>query len=332
MVWDLEIEGDQSYVSGGLVSHNSHDPNLQNIPNKGGGLIKRAYVSRFGDDGLIGQADYSQVELRVAACRFNEPTMVKAYREGADLHLLTALAISRLTLKQYRALPQKKQDEIRTQAKRVNFGILYGGGPSALMAALKKDGVFLTYRECEELIERYFEVRPRLKEGIEALEADVLKKGYLEAFTGRRRRVPEVFSENREIVSRALRQSVNYPVQGGASEMTLMSLVLIWREMRRRGYRSVMILTVHDSIVFDLHAEEALEVLALAKHVMENLPKLSNSVLPGLDWSWLKVPLVADCDLGHTWGTMVEVKDPKNTDLDELRDQMVAKMSLEKAA
>lgn len=316
-------------VTGRLASY---DPNLQNIPNKGGGLIKRAYVSRFGSEGLIGQVDYSQIELRVAACRFNEPTMMKAYRDGADLHLLTALDISRLTLEEYKALDPHKQKEIRTQAKRVNFGILYGGGPPALMAALKKEGVFLTIEECKALIERYFEVRPRLKAGIEALEDGVREKGYLESFTGRRRRVPEVFSENEEIVSRALRQSVNFPIQNGASEMTLMSLVLIWREMRRRGYRSKMILTVHDSIVFDLHVDEAFEVLSLAKYVMENLPKLSERVLPGLDWSWLKVPLVADCDIGFSWGTMVEVKNPSEPDIDELWKEMEAKQAPEKKA
>lgn len=315
-------------VTGRLSSSN---PNLQNIPNKGGGLIKRAYVSRFGDEGLIGQADYSQIELRVAACWFKEPAMVKAYREGADLHLLTALDVSRMTLAQYQALDPHKAKEIRTQAKRVNFGVLYGGGPPALMGALKKDGVFLTLDECADLIRRYFAARPKLKSGIEKLEAEVRERGYLESFTGRRRRIPEVFSENEEIVARALRQSVNFPIQCGASEMTLMSLVLIWREMRRREYRSRLILTVHDSLVFDLHVDEAFEVLALAKHVMENLPRLSDAILPGLDWSWLNpdgrgaVPLVADCDVGPTWGTLVEVKNPLEPDLEQLWDEMAKK-------
>jgi len=309
----------------------SSNPNLQNIPNKGGGLIKRAYVSRFGEEGLIGQVDYSQIELRVAACWFSEPAMLKAYREGADLHLLTALDVSRMTLEQYQKLDPHKAKEIRTQAKRVNFGVLYGGGPPALMAALKKDGVFLTLDECTDLIRRYFSARPKLKSGIEKLEHEVRERGYLESFTGRRRHVPEVFSENEEIVARALRQSVNFPIQCGASEMTLMSLVLIWRAMRRRGYRSRMILTVHDSIGFDLHVDEAFEVLALAKHTMENLPKLSEAVLPGLDWSWLNpdgkgaLPLVADCDLGPTWGTTVEVKDPSNPDVETLWEEMAKK-------
>ena len=318
-----------TYNIGGTVTGrlSSSNPNLQNIPNKGGGLIKRAYVSRFGHDGVLGQVDYSQIELRVAACWFREPTMVKAYREGADLHLLTALDISRMTLAEYEALDPHKAKEIRTQAKRVNFGVLYGGGPPALMSALKKDGVFLTLDECADLIRRYFAARPKLKEGIEKLEAEVRQRGFLESFTGRRRHIPEVFSENEEIVARALRQSVNFPIQCGASEMTLMSLVLIWREMRRRRYRSRMILTVHDSLVFDLHVDEAFEVLALAKHTMENLPRLSDAVLPGLDWSWLNVPLVADCDVGQTWGTTVDVKNPLEPDVEALWVKMAEKVA-----
>ena len=285
----------------------SDDPNLQNIPNKGGGLIKSAYVSRFGEHGLLGQADYSQVELRVAASWFNEPTMLKTYRRGEDMHLNTALDVFGLTKAQYDALDAYDQKEKRTQSKRINFGILYGGGPPALQTALRKDGVFLTLDECAELIERYFEVRPMLKKGIEKLEEEVKRTGYLESFTGRRRRIPEVFSEDDEIVSRALRQSVNFPIQNGASEMTLMSLVLIWNRMQEAGYRSKIILTVHDSIIFDLHVDEAYEVMAMAKYVMEHITELSDEVLPGLDWSWLKVPIVADCEIGVNWQTLVGV-------------------------
>ena len=289
-------------VTGRLASY---DPNLQNIPNKGGGKIKDAYVSRFGDEGLIGQADYSQIELRVAASWFKEPTMIKAYCDGADIHRLTALDISGLSEDSFNRLSGDDQKQWRTRAKRINFGILYGGGPPALQSTLRKDGVFLSIEECKELIERYFEVRPALKDGIERLEESVCELGYLESFTGRRRRVPEVFNVNREIVSRALRQSVNFPIQNGASEMTLMSLVLIWREMRKRGYRSKLILTVHDSVIFDLHVDEYLEIMRLAKDIMERLPSLSDQVLPGLQWDWLKTPLVADCEVGVTWNKLV---------------------------
>lgn len=292
-------------VTGRLSS--SH-PNLQNIPNKDDGIIKQVYVSRFGDHGVIFQIDYSQIELRVAASWFNDPVMIKAYRAGIDLHSLTGhdIAISSgLTEKQYRALNDADKKAWRVRAKRTNFGTIYGIGAVGLQSTLRKEGVFVTVDECRELIELFFKARPVLKRGIEKLEQQVERDGFLESFTGRLRRVPEVASEDNELVARALRQSVNFPIQSGAADMTLMAMVLIWREMRARGMKSKIILTVHDSIVYDCHVDEVLEVAELSKHIMENLPKLSDEVLPGIDWSWLKVPIVADCEMGVTWGQMV---------------------------
>lgn len=289
----------------------SEDPNLQNIPNKGGGKIKRAYTSRFGDDGLILQIDYSQIELRKAASWFNEPTMIRVYREGGDIHTETAIDISGFTADGYKKLPKttedgKGQKDWRTKAKRTNFLIIYGGGPPGLQSTLKKDGVFVTVEEAGKLIDAFYRKRPALKRGIERTEQMVLRDGYLESFTGRHRRVPEVRSEDEELVARALRQAVNFPIQSGAADMTLMSMVLIWREMKRRGLRSKMILTVHDSIVFDCVIDEVLEVAKLAKEIMESLPERSDAVLPGLDWKWLKCPIVAECEVGKSWGTLVE--------------------------
>lgn len=289
----------------------SKDPNLQNIPNKGGGLVKRCYVSRFGDDGVLLQADYSQVELRVAACYFNEPTMVQAYRDGADLHTLTAAAIAKLPMERYKKLPAEEQKAWRTRAKRVNFGVLYGGGPPALVNTLRKDGVFITVDEAKELIEAYFDARPALKAGMEKLERDVCKKGYLEAFTGHRRRIPEVFSKDEKLVARALRQSVNFPIQCSAAQMTNMSMILVNRELKKRKLRSRLVLTVHDSLVFDCHVDEVVEVGQIAKNIMETLPERSEEVLPGLDWSWLTVPIVADLEIGFDWGTLVPLSEAK---------------------
>jgi uracil-DNA glycosylase family 4 len=290
-------------VTGRLSSKN---PNLQNIPLKARG----AYHSRFGDHGVILQADYSQIELRVAASWFNEPAMIKAYREGADLHKLTAIDISGLSTEAFKLLDKDEAKAWRTRAKRINFGILYGGGPPALQLTLRKDGVFVTVKECEKLIERYFEVRPALRAGIERLNRRVIRDGYLDSFTGRRRRVPQVRSEDRGIVSRALRQSVNFPIQSGAADMTLMSLVLIDREMEKRKLQSKMIITVHDSIVFDCHVDELFELATLVKDIMETLPARSDEVLSGVSWDWLKVPIVAELEVGVDWYRSVGF-DPK---------------------
>lgn len=311
----LDAEG---RVHGSYLPHgtqtgrlSSQGPNLQNIP----GAAKPAYVSRFGDDGVLLQIDYSQVELRVAAAWFKDPTMIKAYRDGIDLHALTAADMHHLSMEQYLQLDPKDQKEKRTRAKRINFGTLYGGGPPALQSTLKKDGVFVTIDECKDFLKTFFKVRPALKRGIERLEEKTKKLGYLEMFTGRRRRVPEVKSEDEGIVSRALRQSVNAPIQGGASEMTLMSLCLIWDRMQQADYQSKLILTVHDSIIFDCHVDEVLEIATMAKHVMEHITELSDEVWPGIDWTWLTCPIVADCEMGHSWGAMVTF-DPATIEAD----------------
>lgn len=327
-VWDIEVEDDHSYVAHGLVHHNSSsDPNLQNIPNKGGGKIKRAYVSRFGEDGVILQGDFSQIELRIAACVYGEPRMIDAYMAGDDLHTLTAVDIfSASTGKKpetYWKLPPEERKAWRVRAKRVNFLVLYGGGPPGLQTTLKKDGVFVTVDECQDLILAYFRKRPGLKRGIQKTERMVTRTGYLESFTGRLRRVPEVRSEDESLVARALRQSINFPIQSGASDMTMMAMCMIHARMQEAGYKSKMILTVHDSLVFDCHVDEVFEVACLAKQIMESLPDLSDEVLPGVDWKWLTVPVVAEFEIGSSWGTLVEfdpfiiagVREPQTGDL-----------------
>jgi DNA polymerase-1 len=299
----------QGRVHGSYLCHgtatgrlSSQAPNLQNIPD----AAKPAYVSRFGAEGLILSVDYSQIELRVAACWFNDPDMIRAYVKGIDLHALTAAQMHGLTLEKFLALPKAKQKEWRTQAKRINFGIIYGAGPPALQATLKKDGIHVTLEVCEDFLAKFFQVRPNLKRGIERMEQQTIVRGWLEVFTGRRRRVPAVKSDDREIRGRALRQSINAPIQGGASEMTLMSLCLIHRVMQAEGFRSKLILTVHDSLVFDCHVDEMLAVATLAKDIMEHITELSDEILPGLDWSWLRCPVVADVEVGHSWGATVK--------------------------
>ena len=237
--------------------------------------------------------------------------MIRAYRCGDDLHTLTAAAIAKLSMDKYKKLPKELAKAWRTRAKRVNFGVLYGGGPPALVNTLRKDGVFITVDEARKLIDAYFEARPALKKGIDDLMVSVRETGYLEAFTGHRRRVPEVFSQDEQIVARALRQSVNFPIQCAAAQMTNMSMVLIHRDMKAAGFDSRMVLTTHDSIAFDTHVDELNDLMLLVRDTMESIPKRSEEVLSGLDWSWLKVPIIADLECGFDWGTMVALAEAK---------------------
>lgn len=322
-----QVEGDKKLRSTFLMHGTgtsrlaSRRPNLQNVPihdgvkvvSKGAskdafnhGGVKNAYVSRFGRDGLLLSADQSQVELRVGAAFYNEPVMIEAYKRGDDLHRLTAIDISRLSVAKFDALPKEVKKDWRTRAKRVNFGSLFGGGPGALMRTLAKDGVFITEEEAQELLHRFFEKRPGLKRGIERLKAQVRRDGYVEWFTGHKRRVQEVFSSDEEQVARALRQCVNAPVQGGAGMLTNMSLTLIDRDMRRLKMGSKLILTVHDSIIFDVLVDELVDLAKLVRDRMENVMHYSDEVLPGLDWKWLTVPLRADFSSGFRWGSDIE--------------------------
>lgn len=283
----------------------ARDPNLQNVPNKGGGLLKSAYVSRW-QGGLILALDYSQIELRVAASYFREPTMIQAYVDGADLHTLTAIAISGLSAEDYNALPKEKQKEWRIRAKRVNFLALYGGGPPALVRTLRQDGVFVTEEQAQETLRNFYASRRQLERNMDRLRDRVQRDGRLQTFTGHIRRVPEVFADDRSLVSHALRQIVNFPIQCIAAQMMLLSLVLLDRELERRRFRSCLIATVHDSMLLDCPAEEALQAAMQAKYVMEHLPDLTEDVFPGLNWQWLRVPIVADCELGYSWGSGID--------------------------
>lgn len=278
----------------------SRQPNLQNIPSKDGN-VKCLYTSRF-ENGLILSADYSQIELRVAAAYYDEPLMAEAYRQGADLHTMTAQVISGLSMKEYKALDASVAKRWRSIAKRVNFLIVYGGAGPALSANLKKDGIFIDADECQRMIDTFLSERPGLVAGIKAVQDEAQAKGYLDVFTGFRRRLPQVFSSKNSLVRRALRQVVNCPIQHIAAYMMLLSLVVVEDRLLAGGFQSVLSGTVHDSMNVDCTWDELPDVAVIVKDTMENIADLSREVLPGLDWSWLNVPIVADLEVGYSWG------------------------------
>lgn len=293
-----------SFIPTGTVTGRlaSAEPNLQNQPP----AFKPAFISRLGPNGVILSADYSQVELRIACSLFNEEKMIRAYLNGEDLHAITAAALAGMPLAQYKKLPKEEQKKWRGRAKRVNFGSIYQAGPGAIQLTLKKDGIFVPLDECAEMLAKFWRTYTSMRANMDALEQQVRKVGYVESFTGRRRRVPEVFSTSEEIVSHAIRQSINMPVQSGASDALLIALCLTHRWLKKEKMQSKLILTVHDQMVVDAHVDEAVYVAQMMRYFMQNVASLSDEILPDLDWSWLKVPLVADFDAGVSWGETVE--------------------------
>jgi DNA polymerase-1 len=202
----------------------------------------------------------------------------------------------------YEDLEPEAKKKWRVGAKRTNFGIIYGAQAPTIKATLKKDGVFITDEESEMMVNAFLEARPGLVAGMKAMEDFLAEHGYVESPTGYRRRIPEVFSENRTLRERALRQGVNFGVQNAAAQMTLMALCIIHSRMEAQNYQSKLILNVHDSLVFDCHVNEFQEIATASKYIMENLPEYSDEVFPGMDWSWLDVPIVAECELGINYG------------------------------
>jgi DNA polymerase I-like protein with 3'-5' exonuclease and polymerase domains len=313
-----ECADEHGFVHGNFSIHgtvtgrlSSSKPNLQNLSGKDENVVKCAFVSRF-ENGVMTSADLSQIELRIAACYYNDPSMQETYHKGGDIHKETAILISGLSREAYEALPdttpdQRGKTDWRKRAKRLNFGIVYGIGADGLVGTLRKDGVHITEEQAQELIDRFFRVRPALARNIQRLMKKLDKQGYLRTFSGRWRRLPEAFSNDHEVQSRAHRQGVNFPIQDMASEMTLMSLVLIRKRLREKKLRSKLVLTIHDSIVADCPREEALTVASVMHECMERLPALSDEVFPGLDWSWLTVPVLAEVEVGHNFGVQVKL-------------------------
>ena len=295
------------HITGTLTGRlSSSNPNRQNADPR----IRRAVVSRF-PGGVILQADYSQIELRLAACMFDDPELIAAYRRGEDAHTATAIRISGLSAAAYAALPSEQRKAWRVRAKRVNFGIIYSIGAEGIQLALKRDGVFIGYEEAVALLRRFRDAKPKMMRNMQRLQDEARRTGIVTTFTGRIRRVPEVFSGDDELVSRALRQVINAPIQSGAADITLIAMILIRRELRRRKLRARIIINVHDSIVLDCPIEEALEVAALVKDTMEHVHERADDVLPLADWSWVKVPLVAECEVGYNWYDAVPVDPAK---------------------
>ena len=262
----------------------SSNPNLQNIPIKTeiGKHIRRAIISSDKGGYLI-SCDYSQVELRILAHLSKDEELISAFKEGKDIHKITASLI-------YGLQENDVSEPMREVAKRVNFGIVYGQTSYGLSRDLgiPVDGA-------QGFIDAYFLRYPRVKEYIEKQIEKAESDGYVTTISGRRRYIPEIKNRNQGIRQFAQRQAVNTPIQGSASDLIKLAMIDIHKQLNLKKLKAKMVLQVHDELVFDVSAEELGDLVILVKDRMENVLKLD-------------VPIKVDIKKGKNWLETEEVK------------------------
>lgn len=262
-------------VTGRLQSSN---PNLQNIPirTERGRAIRRAFVARDADHCLI-SADYSQIELRVIAELSGSPTMTEAFRSGADIHTDTAARV-------FNMLPELVTPDMRRQAKMVNFGIAYGISAFGLSQRLG-----IPRREAAAIITAYFRQYPEIQGYIDRTIAFAREHGYVETLLGRRRYLPEITSRNANARTAAERNAINSPVQGTAAEMIKLAMIHIHAALTAGGFRTRMLLQVHDELVFEAPRDEQEAVQPLIVDKMRNALPMQ------------RVPIDVEVGAGDNW-------------------------------
>ncbi len=312
----------------------SRNPNLQNQPNKSGGIIKRMFVSRYGADGVFLQIDFSQIELRVLAAVSKDPNMIAAYRDGKDLHTITACLIFNMTEAEFKALDDKEKKRRRTIAKRVNFGIAYGIGGPGIQHTLKSDGVAVDLKTAGSYLEAFYDKYPRVTAWIKKVEGETVNSLFSRSLFGRRRRLLQISSLDDELVGQAKRQAVNHVIQSTAGDMTMTALCLYDQEVCiRAGRDPAMILPtieplkverddrwkrvhpmlqVHDMIGVDCHKDVAAEatdrLLDIMQNIVEYAPRVwGNCVIPLLK-PLKAVPIVAEAEVGPNWRDAYKVQ------------------------
>jgi len=262
----------------------SSQPNLQNIPIRTelGRQIRGAFIPLV-DGHILLSADYSQIELRILAHLSGDESLIQAFRDGEDVHAATAAQIFDVAQSQVRA-------DMRIVAKRVNFGIIYGISSFGLARDL---GV--SFNEAQDFIDRYFLRYPRVKAFMDQAIEECRRTGYSMTLMNRRRDIPEIISRNNNIRQFAERQAINTPVQGTAADLIKMAMLRVDEAMRHQHLKSVMLITVHDEIVFDLIPGEEAAMVELVRREMESAMTL-------------KVPICVSLKKGPNWLEMEEIQ------------------------
>ena len=265
----------QAVTATGRLS--SSGPNLQNIPIKTeeGRKIRKAFIASEKGRMLL-SADYSQIELRILAHMSGDTQLVKAFKDGLDIHSFTASLVFNVDEKDVTA-------EMRGMAKTVNFGIIYGMSPYGLSQSLKID-----VNKAKEFIDAYFNRYPGVKKYMDALIVEAGETGYVTTILGRRRYIPEIKSSDMRMRQFAERTAINAPIQGSAADMIKVAMISISEKLAKSGLETKMTLQVHDELVFDVPKKEMEESCRIVKDGMENVIKLN-------------VPIEAHISFGRNW-------------------------------
>ena len=265
----------QTVAATGRLS--SNNPNLQNIPirTERGRYVRKAFIPRDNEHVLLA-ADYSQVELRIIAALSGDEGMKEAFRKGHDIHAATAAKVFGVAL-------EDVNREQRGRAKAGNFGIAYGQGAFGLSQNLN-----ISRGEAKEIIDSYFNEFPGLLKYKEDSIERCRERGYAETLLGRRRNMPDINSRNHTVRAAAERNAINAPIQGSAADIIKIAMINIHDLFEQEGFRSKMILQVHDELVFDTHKSELERITPIIRREMETAFEID-------------VPLVVDINHGINW-------------------------------
>ncbi len=265
----------QTVAATGRLS--SNNPNLQNIPirTEKGREIRKAFIPR-NDEYTLLAADYSQIELRIIAALSEDENMKEAFIKGEDIHTATAAKV-------FGVKPEEVDREMRSKAKAVNFGIIYGVSAFGLSQNLN-----ISRTEAKEIIDTYFEQYPKLKAYMENNITFAKEKGYVETIMQRRRNLKDINSSNAVVRGHAERNAINAPIQGSAADIIKLAMIHIHQEFEKQQFKSKMLLQVHDELVFDVYKPELEIIKPIIKEKMEHAVKLA-------------VPLEVEMNSAENW-------------------------------
>lgn len=264
----------QTITATGRLS--SSDPNLQNIPTRSelGRTVKTAFSA--GEGSVFLAVDYSQIELRLLAHLSGDEHLVRAFNEGEDFHAETAARVFGVPVSEV-------TPDLRSRAKAVNFGIVYGQQAYGLSQSLH-----ISMAEARDMIDRYYEAYPGVRTFLDNVVARAKQTGYAETMYGRRRHIPELKAKNPQLRGFGERTAMNHPMQGTAADIIKIAMARVSRRLEEEGFAAHMILQVHDELDFECPVDEVERLTAMVRDVMEHVVEL-------------RVPLIAEASTGVTW-------------------------------